>query len=142
MGMSILYSPFFFVAHAFALATDYPEDGFSEPYKVFLLLSAIFYLFIGLDFLRKILRHYQFSDSIIAIVILLLGLGTNLLCYSSQSGPMSHVYSFCLFAIFIYYTIKWYERQSAKNTLLLGISFGMITLVRPSNTVIIIFFLL
>ena len=47
MGMSILYSPFFFVAHGVALMSGYPEDGFSEPYKVFLLLSAIFYLFVG-----------------------------------------------------------------------------------------------
>ena len=142
MGTAILYSPFFFAAHAFASVTDYPEDGFSEPYKIFLLLSSVFYLIIGLGFFEKILTHYNFSDKLIAVVILLIGLGTNLLCYSSESAPMSHVYSFCLFSIFIFYTIKWYEQQSIKNTLTLGLLFGLISLIRPTNAVIILFFIL
>ncbi len=142
MGLSILYAPFFFVAHGFAMLTDYPEDGFSEPYKFFLLLSAIFYLFVGLEFLRKILRHFSFSDKHIAITILLIGLGTNLLCYASQSAPNPHVYNFCLFAVFIFYTIKWYESASIKHTLILGLLLGLITLIRPSNIVILLFFAL
>ena len=32
MGMSILYSPFFFIGHIIAYLTDSPMDGFSEPY--------------------------------------------------------------------------------------------------------------
>lgn len=141
MGLSVLYSPFFFVAHGYALLSDYPANGFSEPYKIFLLLSAIFYLLIGLDFLRKILLHYGFTDKITAITILLIGLGTNLLAYSSQSAPVSHVYNFCLFAVFIFYTIKWHETQSIKNTIVVGLLIGLITLVRPSNVVIAIFFI-
>jgi hypothetical protein len=142
MGLSILYAPFFFVAHGYALLSDYPKTGFSEPYKLFLLLSTLFYFVVGLDFLRKILRHYSFSDAHIAITIVLLGLGTNILCYASQSAPMPHVYLFCLIAIFIFYTIKWYEAQSTKNAIVLGLLFGLITLIRPSNAIIAIFFLL
>src|SRR6185295_4709729 len=46
MGVAILYAPFFFAAHAFAISplSDYPADGFTEPYKIFLLLSTVFYL--------------------------------------------------------------------------------------------------
>ncbi|MBI5218444.1 MAG: hypothetical protein HY958_05890 [Bacteroidia bacterium] len=142
MGLSLMYAPFFFVAHGYALISDYPVNGFSEPYKVFLLLSAIFYLFVGLDFLKKILQHYGFSDTITAITLLLVGLGTNLLCYSSQSAPMSHVYSFCLFSVFIYYTIRWYELQTIKNTLVIGLLAGLISLIRPSDAVLLIFFVL
>jgi hypothetical protein len=142
MGTAIFYAPFYFAAHAYASVTDYPEDGFSEPYKLFLLLSTVFYLIIGLDFLRKILSYYNFSDKHIAIVILLIGLGTNMLCYASQSAPMSHVYSFCAFAIFIYYTIKWHQLQSIKNTLMIGLLFGLISLIRPTNVVILLFFIL
>lgn len=141
MGLAILYAPFFFMAHGCALLLDYPAEGFSEPYKLFLLLSAIFYLLIGLDFLKKTLRHYSFSDTHIAITILLLGLGTNLLAYSSQSAPMPHVYNFCLFSVFIYYTIKWYEFHTIKNTLIIGLLLGIISLIRPSNAVIFIFFI-
>ncbi len=142
LGLSILYAPFFFVAHTFAHFTNYAENGFSEPYKIFLLLSAVFYLFVGLDYVRKILRHYNFSEAHIAITLLLIGLGTNLLCYASQSAPMPHVYNFFLFAVFIFYTIRWYESQSAKNTIILGLTLGLISLIRPSNGIILIFFFL
>jgi len=142
MGLSVLYAPFFFVAHAYAVLSDYPENGFSEPYKVFLLLSAIFYLLIGLDFIRKVLRHYGFSDAHIAITLLLLGLGTNLLCYASQSAPMPHVYNFFLFAVFIHYTIKWHHSSSIKNTIIIGLLLGLISLIRPSNALVVIFFAL
>ncbi|MCW3103490.1 MAG: hypothetical protein JWO09_1930 [Bacteroidetes bacterium] len=141
-GLAILYSPFFFAAHAYATISDYPENGFSEPYKIFLLLSAIFYLVLGLDFIRKVLRHYGFSDNHIAITVLLLGLGTNLLCYSSQSAPMSHVYNFFLFAVFIHYTIKWHQSSSIKNTIIIGLLLGLISLIRPSNVIIFLFFAL
>jgi hypothetical protein len=141
MGTAILYSPFFIVAHAYASHTDYPEDGFSEPYKVFLLLSTIFYLVVGLNFVKKILTHYNFSDKIIGAVILLTGLGTNMLCYASQSAPMSHIYSFCAFSIFIFFTIRWFQRQSIVNTVVLGLLFGLISLIRPTNAVIILFFI-
>jgi hypothetical protein len=142
MGLSFLYAPFFFAAHAYAIVTDYPENGFSEPYKFFLLLSAVFYLVIGLDFVRRILNHYKFSDLHIAITLLLTGLGTNLLCYSSQSAPMPPVYSFCLFAAFAYFTIRWYEAHTMKHTIILGLLLGLISLIKPSDCVILVFFFL
>ncbi len=140
MGIAILYAPFFFVAETIAVLTDYPETGFSEPYKIFLLLSAVFYLFVGLDYLKKTLRHFKFSDIHTAITILLIGLGTNLLCYSSQSAPMSHVYSFCLISIFIYYTIRWHEFQTIKHTLIIGFLIGLISLIRPTNVIVMLIF--
>lgn len=143
MGLSIMYAPFFFVAHGYVLFTEqYPANGFSEPYKLFLLLSAIFYLIIGLDFTRKTLQQYQFSDKVIALTLFLIGMGTNLLCYSSQSATMSHAFNFCLFAIFFYYTIQWYARASLKHTLILGLTLGLIALIRPSNALIVLFFAL
>ena len=141
-GTAILYAPFFFAAHIYAICSGYPATGFSEPYKLFLLISSIFYLIIGLDFLRKILLYFSLSHKVVAITILLVGAGTNLLCYASQSAPMSHVYSFCLVAMFIYFTIKWHEGRSIKNTLAVGFLFGLISLIRPSNIVIFLFFLL
>lgn len=142
MGMAILYAPFFFVGHTIAVFTDYPDNGYSEPYKLLLLLSAIFYLIVGLDFVRKTLNIFNFSDKQIAITLLLIGMGTNLLCYSSLCGTMSHVYSFCLFAMFIYYSIKWHEQPSLTHTLFIGFLFGIISLVRPTNGIIGLLFLL
>ncbi len=140
-GLSILYSPFFFIAHAIALVFNLEASGFSEVYKILLLISSIFYLLIGLIVTTKILKLLRFSSITIFISILLLGLGTNLLAYSSQSAVNSHVYSFCLFAGFIYNTIVWFKKPNLYRTILLGLLFGLITLIRPSNGLIVLFFI-
>jgi len=45
MGMAVYYSPGFFVAHVIALFTDYPADGFSEPYQWALIINSTLLLF-------------------------------------------------------------------------------------------------
>lgn len=34
MGLSIIYTPFFFLGHCIAGALEYPQDGFSTPYPL------------------------------------------------------------------------------------------------------------
>ncbi|MCG8701325.1 MAG: hypothetical protein MI922_24940, partial [Bacteroidales bacterium] len=50
----------------------------------------------------------------------------------------SHVYSFALIAIFIWLTAQWTKEPLIINSILLGIIFGLISLVRPSNALIIL----
>lgn len=142
MGLSILYSPFFFIAHKIAQTFEYAVDGYSQPYTVMLLLSTIFYLVLGLYYVKKTLRHYLFQDSTVAITILLIGLGTNILCYASQSAPMPHVYLFCMISIFLFYNAKWNESASIKNSVILGLTTGLISLIRPTDIIIVILFAL
>jgi hypothetical protein len=142
MGLAYLYAPFFFLADFIAPLTDYPANGFSEPYKMSLLLSALVFLIIGLFYTRKIIEAIQPSDTLVTIVLLTLGLGTNLLAYSSSFAPMPHVYNFALIAIFIHHTIQWHTNQAFKHILWLGITLGIITIVRPTNGLIVLFFLL
>jgi hypothetical protein len=139
-GQAILYSPFFFAAHLYAINSDYPATGFSPPYVIFLLIGAIFYLIIGLYVVKEILMICGFSDTIISLVILILGLGTNLFCYSTNSAAMPHLSGFALFALFVFYTIKWHKIPQIKYTIALGLLLGIISLVRPSNIILLLFF--
>ena len=139
MGLSILYSPFFFISHGLALISGDSALGFSPIYKIGLLCSAVFYLFIGLFFLRKILRNY-FSEKITAITILTTVLGTNLLNYSTYDACMSHCYNFALITTFVWYTISWYKSPRLLSLFLMGLLAGLITLIRPSNIVVLLFF--
>jgi len=141
-GLAILYYPFFYVANVMAELFDFPQSGFSEPYKFFLLLSSIFYLCIGLIFTVKNLEHFKFSQLNIALTVLLIGLGTNLFCYSTQQAPMSHVYSFALFSIFIYLTICWHEKPKLLYFIGICLVLGMISLIRITNSLVFIFFIL
>ena len=141
-GLSIMYAPFFMVAHFIANNSNYLSSGFTEPYKLLLLFSALFYLIIGLDFLSRTLKELAFSNSTIFITILSIGLGTNLFAYSSQSATMAHVYSFCLFSGFVYNTVIWYKTKKRKQLIWLFLLFGLITLIRPTNGLIVLFFML
>ena len=100
MGLSLLYLPFFLLSHVFALITDFDAGGYSAPYKFALQLSSLFYLIIGLIFLRKILLRY-FSEKVSSLSILLIFFATNLHYYSTHEATMLHSYNLSLFAVFI-----------------------------------------
>jgi hypothetical protein len=140
MGMSVLYSPFFFLGHAYALISDHEADGYSIPYKFALIFSVMFYVLMGMIALRKILLRY-FSPWVTAFTILAVVVGTNLFYYSTYEAAMSHGYNFALIAWFLLLTIKWHENPgSIKRIMLLGFLAGFITLVRPTNIIILIIF--
>ncbi len=141
MGMSILYSPFFLVAHGYARLSDYEADGYTKPYRFALVFSALFYLASGLYFLRKILARY-YSEYVSAITLFAIVIGTNLLYYASYSAAMPHVYNFALITAFIYLVIKYYERPCVITGLSIGLLSGLITLIRPTNILVLILLLL
>ncbi len=142
MGMSVLYSPFFFMAHAYSLVSHYEADGYTAPYRFALVFSALFYILLGLIALKKILLRY-FDKWVTAFTILMVVVGTNLFYYSSYEAAMSHSYNFALISWFLLLTIKWYENPgSIKKIMLLGFLAGFITLVRPTNIIILVVFFL
>jgi len=141
MGIAIMYSPFFFIAHALAEKTGYKADGYTVPYAFALLISCVFYLAFGFFFLRALLLKY-FKDKIVAITLIIIGVATNLLWYAIRSAPMSHGYSFALFCVFLYLMEKWHEKQGWGITVFIGLITGLISLIRPTNGLIVIVFLL
>ncbi len=148
MGLSMLWTPFFLAGHAAALISGSDTGGYSPPYKFFLLLSALTFLAVGLIYLRRILLK-QTPDSVSAFVLAAFVIGTNLYWYTLYQGTMSHVYSFALISAFIWYAIKWHELPIAVPATgrfwpaaRLGLLLGLITLIRPTNIIVVIFFIL
>ncbi len=135
MGMSYLYSPFFFAGHAAAVLKHKPADGFSRPYQFFMSFSGLFYMLCGLWLLRKILLNY-FSEFVCASTLLILGMGTNLFFYSVQEGPMTHAPNFFLFSLILHLTIRWHQETTWGRSILLGLALGVATLIRPTNILI------
>jgi hypothetical protein len=135
MGMSYLYTPFFLAGHAAAVIKNKPTDGYSRPYQFFMSLSGLFYMLLGLWFLRKTLLRY-FSEWVSLFTLVILGLGTNLYFYSVQEGPMTHAPNFFLFSLILYLTIRWHEQASWGQSLLLGLAIGVASLIRPTNVLI------
>ena len=141
MGLSILYTPFFVLGHISALLGNYPVNGYSLPYKLFLVISSIFYFIIGLFFLKKVLLNY-FSKATTIITLIVIVFGTNLLYYLTHSAVMVHSYNFSLIAVFVYLVQQWYKNPNYSNSLLMGLLGGLLVLIRPTNVLVLIFFVL
>ena len=148
MGMSFLWIPFFGTGHLIAKITGADDGGFSAPYKLMLLLSTLTYFFIGLLYLRKILLSFC-SDGVASITLAGFAFATNIYWYTLFQSTMAHVPGFALISAFTWYSMQWHKSQSEGNrrkiirlTIAVGLLLGLISLIRPTNAIIVIVFLL
>jgi len=141
MGLSYMYAPFFLMAHVLAPVLGQEADGFSNIYQFMLVISGLFYSFMGLILLARFLRKH-FDPAITALTVLAIGLGTNLYFYSTTEAAMPHGHNFFLITVFISLVVNWYNKPDWKRSALLGFLFGLIVLVRPTNVLLFFFLLL
>lgn len=138
-GLSMLYAPFFFAAHAYAKLSDrYAANGYTLPYRFGLIVSSIFFFSMGLYFLRRTLSLF-FSNQVTILTCFIVALGTNLFYYTTTEPSYSHAYSFSLFAAFIYFSITFFKTPILKYAVFLGLLLGSISLIRPTNIIIVLF---
>lgn len=137
MGWAIAYSPFFFLGHFAAMIFGFPLDGFSLPYQVSIALGGIVYAIIGIWFFRKILKSY-FSEVVTSVVLVLFVLGTNYFQLTAYDGAMPHNLLFTLFAMIVWLTIRWHKEQRWVTAILLGLTVGLSTLIRPTSILIVL----
>jgi hypothetical protein len=141
MGLALLYSPFFFIAHGLAGFLGYARDGFTMPYQFALSFGMLFYTFTGIYFIKKILN--KFFDGIIpAVIILLIVLGTNYFHLTADAGMMPHNILFMLVAMFIWFTLKWKEELKVRYAVYLGVLTGLILISRPNEIVCLLFLMI
>ncbi|CAN5431284.1 hypothetical protein BH09BAC1_BH09BAC1_07920 [soil metagenome] len=134
MGLALLYIPFFFLGHLVATLSGAPADGFSWPYQLAIYFGSGVYSLVGIVVIRKVLLRY-FQDHIVASCLLILILATNYFFYSFIENPMSHSYLFTLYALMLWFTIRWHETFKLKFAVLMGFVIGFIILVRPTDIV-------
>ena len=142
MGLALLYMPFYLTAFALIHLLGLDPFDYGTPYALAISLSAIVYFSLALVFLRKVLLCF-FDDRVTALGLLALFLGTNMIYYTSyEGGPMSHVYVFFLMSLIAWLLLKWHEHPTWSTTAWLGLATGLITLVRPTSMIILLFALL
>lgn len=133
-GQALHFLPAFAIAHTIAPYFGYPADGFSLPYQIAISIDALIVALIGLTFLRKILLQY-FDDTVAAITILLISVGTNYLDYASITGAMTHNWLFTLYCLLIYTTIRFYQKPTYFKAFFIGLLVGWAALTRPTEII-------
>lgn len=133
-GVALMQLPFYLVADLLAKPLNYPSTGFSPIYHWCINVASVFYLVLGLYFLYKFLKTRLDKKSAL-LTVLSIFLASNLYYYSIDETGMSHIYSFALFSIFLYFiqTTKNLKNHSNWKNLIFGLLIGLIILIRPTN---------
>ena len=136
-GIAIMFSPFFLIGHIYALLSPYPADGFSAPYQWAIIFSGIFYTFLGIWLMRKLLLQF-FDDKITTITLVLLFIGSNIFFFTTLGNDAPHVYVFTLLTALLYLTHHWHESPRWTTASAIGILTGLIAICRPSGALAIL----
>ncbi|MEG1555296.1 MAG: hypothetical protein RR356_01040 [Bacteroidales bacterium] len=133
-GQSILFLPFFLVAHVITLLTGGVADGFSSPYQWGIIIGCCFYMVLSILLLRKILLKFT-GETATALTLILVFLGTNYATTFHTGCANIHFQLFFLYTVLLHYTIKWHEKPSLKYMIGIAISAGLLTLSRPTDII-------
>lgn len=140
IGTSVAQLPFFLIAHGIAaVSTKFSANGYSLIYQQFVKAAALFYLFLGLVFLRKLLQLKGLHCGWILLLQGLVVFGSSLMQYAYADASFSHVYSFFFITFFVYCISRYAIKERNKYLYLAALSFGMIVLIRPANGLILAF---
>ncbi len=131
-GMALMYFPFFIAAHFLAGPLGYPADGFSAPYQFAIQLGGFLVSILGLWYLRKLLL-ISYNDTVVAIVLFLLVVGSNYLIFTTIDAGMSHCWLFTVYVFLLLNTHYYYRDFKAKYALRIGLLVGLATLTRPTD---------
>ncbi len=138
VGTAVMQLPFFLMAHYTANLLGYDNDGYSKPYFILINLAGIFYLILGLYFLKQTLELYQITPLNISLILLAITFSTNLLYYAAVEPGTSHIYSFSLFSAFIFLIKRLLTSFKLSLLITTSVIFGLICLIRPINAILIL----
>jgi hypothetical protein len=134
-GVALMQLPFFVGGHVLSSFLGYENDGFSLMYHKLIDLSAVIYGFFGCILLYFFLiRHV--SKQIATWTLACIYAGTNVFYYAIFETGMSHIYSFFLFAAFLFLSpLVFTSTQKKIHLILFAVVTGLIIIVRPVNIV-------
>jgi hypothetical protein len=136
-----MYAPFFALGYKVAINQDSPRTGFSEPFATCIRWGSIFYVIVGLCYLRLLLLHY-FSERVTALALFGVLFGTMLFLYTFIQSETAHGYLFACMCAFLYYVKRWYDSGRMRHAVALGIVGGLTVLIRPVEILIFFLFLM
>jgi hypothetical protein len=132
-GQEIMYLPF--TAGVFVYYAGKNATGYEIPFSSAICISTLVYFLLSLIIIKKILEHFSFSKRSIALTILCLGIGTNVLSFTTAYLGTPHTNDFFLLSCLMYLLIKWNETPKIKSCILIGVCFGLLVLIRPTNII-------
>ncbi len=135
-GTALLQLPFFLLAWLASVVFGLPADGYNIFFQYGVALAAMFWACVGMFFLVKLTKLYKLDDRFSWIVVITGFFGTNILYYTFMAPAASHIYSFAMIAVFLYYARKTFVNYSRLSVCLAAFALGLVMLIRPVNIIV------
>jgi hypothetical protein len=139
IGVAVMQTPFFGIAHALTRWTNLSPDGFTLYYQHAAGIAGLFWTVAGLWILGEVLRRH-FSAAVTVATLVTILFGTNLVHYAVFDSSYSHAYSFFLFAAFLAVAERWNRDTRLSTAVAAGLVAGLIVLVRHTNALLFVCF--
>lgn len=133
IGAAVLWSPFFMATLEYSRLFRNHTDVYSHLFIRAIGIAALFWLFVGLFCLRKILKYFNISEPVISLTLFMIFFGTNLAYYSYEQYMMVHLYSFSMLCVFLYAGIKYANSGKSFFLVLTSAAFALCVLIRPTS---------
>ena len=139
VGMALMDLPFYLTAHFLSL--NIPEatyDGYSEIFRLLIVLGTIFYTSCGLWFLSRLLNKY-FSTKAVLITLAAIAFGTNLFTYNTYLAGLSpHPLLFFFISALLFYIDGWIKNPNFKYSFIIGLLVGLCVITRVTAGLIVV----
>ena len=136
-GPAVLQLPFFLYTKANFHKNYSADPGYEEEFHKGVFKAAVFYLALGLLFLRLFLQTYKLSFYSILITQIATVFATSMIHYVSSEASYSHVFSFFAITGFLLMSRKYFTEFKVKWLLLMALFLGIATICRTFNILII-----
>jgi hypothetical protein len=138
-GISLLWLPFFLIAHFLSFLFGFATDGYSILYQYAIGLAAVFYVWLGIKWLSKLFISLGYSKKLVVPVIIALIFGTNLFYYTIHDPSLTHAYNFTLLVGILYFSRRFFLEQNASLLAVAVSLFVLAVITRPTNALMLIF---
>ncbi|MBK9477348.1 MAG: hypothetical protein IPN99_00520 [Bacteroidetes bacterium] len=138
-GTALCLTPFFVTGMVVSAIVGTPMNGYTDTFLMLISIASIVYLLLSIYLLIQIGRFFGATDKFSFLLALVFFFGTNLYHFTIQEPSMSHLYSFFAVSLFFYVLTNVISDLSYKWLLFLGLSLGLITIIRPPNIVVVLF---
>ncbi len=137
LGVAYMYVPVFLITWGYAKLSGLPVDDFAPCFHFAVAFSTLLFAWIGLWFIRKVIRRFS-SELSTTLILIVIGFGTGYWHCTVMAPGYGHVFSAALVAIYVWCNIRYRETQRLNSLLWMCFTLGLITLIRPTNILIVI----
>ena len=147
IGCSILWMPFFIIAHIFVLTINFfgwsiIADGYSLPYRLAVAFGTAIYGTLALLMIYNILNNF-YSSTVTIVSVITIWLASPLVFYTFAHPMMSHANDMFAYTLVLW---AWLATRKIPSRLLpyvcLGAASGLAALVRNQNAALAVLIIL